>query len=797
MLGARTRPGSLRATTLCAVFANLILASAAAAQSSSVSAWSAADFRIWGFVPNWATQSQINAFAGNGSYDHVSDVLYFGGVQPRADGSLYYASNATGHLNALTSAAATRGFALHSSMFTVNGGTVDDVWNSIVSNPGTRATFVNNVKNFLVAKNMKGYNLDWERPETDAEWSNYTQLAKDLRAVLHPLGIEVSVDDYGYADADWDDTAVFDAGAAYDQLFIMGYHYGASSNATFANTKLALTGQGAAKAFKNEQLVLGIGTWGANGPATVSLEAIAAASPNLPYDALTFTGTVNDISGVSQTGTWTIESRKQVREKVQLALDRNMPGIMSWTLHYDAKNKLSLHRVAQHYAMFKRQAPDLNLDGKVNAADANALANSMGTVVGATGTGTAAQFEAFYMGGNWERGDRDGNGFVNQADANWLANRYNALGVALPDRLAYSGTFEKFDGSVGLTGRWAAGRSRSGLEETGNFTQHKPTSLFFVGSGAGASKYRDTSVTIRNQNAAEALSSVNTAPRTMHVTLAQPIDLAAEQDTYITFLVRQNTAELSPAQINSANRTLSLELLNASGVSQYDFSFHGQQNDFSIRSQADMAGEDAQSDGFAADATYLFVGKISGNGAGANTLHASLFADGAAVGNFTDPLYPWMITAQGGADFDPLITDLQLKSLFEGSFTVGNLWVGQETSFFSAPLAGDFNADGVVDVDDLSRWHAGVGAVGGVTHWQGDANGDQVVDGIDLLIWQRRLGMVGATTAASAMPEPSALALATISLAIVAAGSRSNRGRKEEVAEAGVEPARGLPPTGF
>jgi len=767
------RHSSTLATALIALALNAVLAASAVAQSSSVSAWNAADFRIWGFVPNWATQTQINNFSTNGSYDHVSDVLYFGGVQPKADGSLHYTSTAASHINALKNAAASRGFALHSSMFTVNGGTVDDVWNAIVSNPTTRATFVNNVKNFLVANNMKGYNLDWERPETDAEWSNYTQLAKDLRTVLNPLGIEVSVDDYGYADSDWDDTAVFDAGAAYDQLFIMGYHYGAASNATFANTKLALTAQGASKAFKNEQLVLGIGTWGADGPATVSMETIAAANPNLPYDALTFTGTINDIGGVSRTGTWNIESRKQVREKVQLALDRNMPGVMSWTLHYDAKNKLSLHRVAHHYAMVKRQIPDLNLDGKVNAADANALADNMGTVPGWKGTATAAQFENFYMSGNWEKGDRDGNGFVNQADANWLAARYNALSVSLPDRLAYTGTFEKFNNASGLSGRWSAGRYLSNqLEETGNFTQHAPNILTFTGTGEGADKYRVSNVTLRNQNSAEAFESANVAPRTMNAELTTPIDLGGEGETYVTFLVRQNTAGLLASQLSSANRTLSLEMLDANGVSQYDFSFHGQQTDFSIRSQADAAGADVQTDGFAADATYLFVGKLSGNGAGANTLQASLFADGANVANFADPQFQWMLTAEGGAGFNPLITDLQFKSLFEGSFTVSNLWVGGESDFFAAPLPGDFNADGMVETDDLERWQAGVGVEGNATHWQGDANGDQIVDGADLLIWQRNIGMTASTASATAVPEPNAVVLAIISLAALATGSR-------------------------
>ncbi len=69
----------------------------ALAQSSSVSAWDAADFRIWGYVPNWTSQTQINNFNTNGIYDHVSDVLYFGGVQPKIDGTLYYHSTANSH----------------------------------------------------------------------------------------------------------------------------------------------------------------------------------------------------------------------------------------------------------------------------------------------------------------------------------------------------------------------------------------------------------------------------------------------------------------------------------------------------------------------------------------------------------------------------------------------------------------------------------------------------------------------------------------------------------------------------
>ena len=62
-------------------------------QATAVSAWDAADFRIWGYIPYWASSSQISNFATNGMYTHVSDVLYFGAVRPQADGDLTVVSS--------------------------------------------------------------------------------------------------------------------------------------------------------------------------------------------------------------------------------------------------------------------------------------------------------------------------------------------------------------------------------------------------------------------------------------------------------------------------------------------------------------------------------------------------------------------------------------------------------------------------------------------------------------------------------------------------------------------------------
>jgi hypothetical protein len=742
----------------------------ARAQQASISAWDAADFRSWSFIPYWTLTSQVNSFATDRVYDHLSDVVYHSGVQPRADGSLFTGSTAATHLAALKNHQAQFGFRYHLDMYDAvrNSGetaadAVERVWNAITSSPTTRTTFINNVKNVLTANNMTGFNFDWERPNTVAEWGNYTQLAREMQAAF-PEHWEVSVDDYGFASSLWDDSPLFDA-RVYDQIGMMGYHYPANNGTSldqqsFADGKKALTGQGAEKAFKDSQIIIGMGTWGDSGPATVSLKNIVAVNPNLPPDATSFTGTVQDVNGVSQTGTWDIVSRYEVRDNVQLALDRGMAGVMWWALSYDATNQMSLARVAQHYAMVKRGVPDLTLDGKVNAADANTLANNMGTTTTNTGTGAGAAFDAFYLGGNWEKGDRDGNGFVNQADADWLAGRYSALGVGLPDRLAYSGTFESLQNSLGIAGRWRAGRNVQGnLIETGNFKQEAANFLTWTGTGVGASKRSNSFVTIRNQNGPETTAGVNSLARSMQADLATSIDLGQNQDTYVTFLVRENTAGLSAAQLASSNRTLSLDFLDSAGASQFDFAFRGLQQQFAIDSVADVTGQDVSAGGFSANNTYLFVGKISGNGSGATTMYASLFASGAVVADFADPSFQWMLTAQGSPGFDPLITGLQFTSQSVANYSVSNIWIGTAAAILPPTLTsqGDFNHDGQVDASDYLVWRKTIDQSGATL--SADGNGNYLIDSGDLYTWRAHFGLAvsGIGTAlgsASTVPEP-------------------------------------------
>ncbi len=762
---------------LCGMALALLAPTVTRAQQSSISAWDAADFRVWAYIPYWATQTQINSFGTSGMYSHVSDVIYFGGLRTDSNGNLAYAASSyQTQLNTIRSQSAQYGFNMELSMFEVNGGlSTDATWTALVNSPTARANFVSQLKTVMQATPtlpaIKGFNFDWERPSTAALWGNYTQLARELGTAIHPLGMEVSVCDYGFPDTNWDATTLFDA-RVYDQLFIMGYLYTASQNSTFATQHDALTQQGTAKAFTDAQTAIGIGTY-TEGASTIGMSSIAAASPNLPYDAGSYTGTIN-----GTTGTWTFESRLQVRQKTQVALSRNMQGMFSWTLHYDATNALGLDRVMQHYAMVQRNIPDLNLDGKVNVTDATTLANNMGTTTTNTGMATDAQFDAFYLAGNWEKGDHDGNGFVNQADADWLASRYTALGVALPDRLAYSGTFENFSGSAGINGRWKAGRDLSNaLFETGNYTQHGANYLAWSGTGAGAAKHSNYSVTIRNQSTAEVTANINSAQRNMKADLTTSIDLGQNTDTYFTFLVRENASSLSTTQLLSSNRKLALNFQNSSGSTLFDFAIRGQQQQFSIDSVGDATGENVTSSGFAPNSVFLFVGKISGNGSDANTMQASLFPTGSSVADFTDPTFQWMLTAHSTESFNPIITGLQFTSTSVTNFTVSNLWTGDAAGILAAAQTsqGDFNHDGIVDSADYVAWRNAAGQTG--TDLAADANGDSVVNSADLATWRAHFGMNVTSNGtslgdAASVPEPSSLLLVVVGVLLVQVPTR-------------------------
>ncbi|HMP08056.1 MAG TPA: hypothetical protein PJ982_17035, partial [Lacipirellulaceae bacterium] len=94
----------------------------------------------------------------------------------------------------------------------------------------------------------------------------------------------------------------------------------------------------------------------------------------------------------------------------------------------------------------------------------------------------------------------------------------------------------------------------------------------------------------------------------------------------------------------------------------------------------------------------------------------------------------------------------------------------------------DFNADGVVDGNDLLVWQDHFGVDNATSHAQGDATGDGLVDGADFLAWQRQLTPgAGAPEQARQVPEPAAAVGAWLAAAAAWSASRSRAaGRRQE-----------------
>jgi hypothetical protein len=98
------------------------------------------------------------------------------------------------------------------------------------------------------------------------------------------------------------------------------------------------------------------------------------------------------------------------------------------------------------------------------------------------------------------------------------------------------------------------------------------------------------------------------------------------------------------------------------------------------------------------------------------------------------------------------------------------------SELFSDPfvtLPGDFDGNGVVEVDDYAVWSKGVGAIGSLA---ADANGDEAIDVADYVVWRKFLGQTwqtfgglgsgGMGTVSHALPEPSAVGVATLGLVL-------------------------------
>ena len=175
--------------------------------------------------------------------------------------------------------------------------------------------------------------------------------------------------------------------------------------------------------------------------------------------------------------------------------------------------------------------------------------------------------------------------------------------------------------------------------------------------------------------------------------------------------------------------------------------------------------------GFASNATYLFVGKISGNGA-ARTRCRRRYFHGASVANFTDPAF---VDAhrRSSAGYNPSSPICSSPAGRKRTITISNVWIGNAATIMPPTLTsqGDYNHDGMVNSADYVLWRNTIGQTG--SGLAADGNGNYQINIGDLATWRAHFdqALLGAgaelefnSSISAAVPESSAFWLAMIAI---------------------------------
>lgn len=268
-------------------------------------------------------------------------------------------------------------------------------------------------------------------------------------------------------------------------------------------------------------------------------------------------------------------------------------------------------------------------------------------------------------------------------------------------------------------------------------------------------------------------SQISTPNSAVRRNLSEPWTETTQGTYYIGFLANFGTGNYADGEDGNDMGYRSVEFYDASNSWIFGISYNAYNSPFGrLPSNAPMHldgfGQFSQFDGapasFAEDGlTHLIVLKFD--------LTTTAASDSLSI--YLDPL-----TTEEPVIFSAFVGGVDLTLGAIGGFTIyggsGTSPVLDEmrvaTTFIDAlpdfPLPGDTNNDDEVDIDDYNAIIQNMNRFG-VTTSEGDVNGDGRVDLRDLRLWRdNRTDIPGGSTGESGVPEPSAIALFAIGIAL-------------------------------
>ena len=250
---------------------------------------------------------------------NLTDIIYFS-AEPNADGTLDASRLLEETWRSLEQMKTDDGIRLHLS---IGGWERDGAFAEMTSNPQARQTFIANLLEYLLTRNLDGADFDWEFPKTDAEFENYIALLTETKTAFSKYDLLVSVALPAESHYPLGDFAVV------DRVHLMSYDRG-NRHSTYEQAVIDV------QTFLDagippEKLILGLPFYG---------RKISPPHSSLPYSEIVKgyspAPDVDEVDGMYFNGVDTI------RQKVCYGIAEGLGGFMIWEISQDTSDASSL-----------------------------------------------------------------------------------------------------------------------------------------------------------------------------------------------------------------------------------------------------------------------------------------------------------------------------------------------------------------------------------------------------------------------------------------------------------------------
>lgn len=281
---------------------------------TTLTSFAQAEPRIVGYSMNPASPNVLNHSA-----NYITDLVWFS-VEPKPDATIDTTNISDAGFEAIEKMRSQHTIRIH---IAVGGWGRCKGFAEATRTPESRAKMIENLLAICKQYKLDGIDYDWEFPENDQEYAQYSALLVETKAALRPLNLELSL-----AVSPWQ-TFPPEAIEALDRFHLMAYDYNGkhSDPKRCKKTVEKFIRQGVPA----EKIYMGVPFYG---------RSLADRNQSASYKSLvekyTLKSKTDEIDGIYFNGPNTIA------DKTRFAQKKKLGGIMIWELSQDTTNEHSL-----------------------------------------------------------------------------------------------------------------------------------------------------------------------------------------------------------------------------------------------------------------------------------------------------------------------------------------------------------------------------------------------------------------------------------------------------------------------